>query len=72
MRLGALLYPRSRVLRQHSAIPYVALVVCSYLSLPSINPHMNTALSIMSNVNRSSTKTVPLVCRTVALVARLI
>ena len=29
MRLGALLYPRFRVLRQHSAIPYVALVVIS-------------------------------------------
>ena len=34
MRLGALLYPRSRVLRQHSANLYVALVVFSYLRRP--------------------------------------
>ena len=36
MRLGALLYPRSRVLRQHSANLHVAMVVfnCSYLRKP--------------------------------------
>ena len=42
--LGALLYPRSRVLCQHSAIPYVAVVVISCNSYWLLGSHASRLL----------------------------
>ena len=42
-----------------------------YLSLPSMKPHMNTALSMMTRLNRSSTRTAPQGRRMWALAVRL-
>jgi hypothetical protein len=49
-----------------------ATAIATHYLPPKRKPHMNTAVIMISCVNRSSIKTVPLVCRTVALPAHLI
>ncbi len=52
MRLGALLYSRSRALYQQSAIPYVALVVFSYLRMPwSMAMPMHSSSTYHATIN---------------------